>query len=138
VRAGKGAAHAANILDALVAAARPLSAYEILDRLRPTGITAPLTVYRALEKLMMAGSVHRIASLNAFVACAGADDHGHDHGGDQQSVGFAICDECGSVAEFVDPALQDRIEADLARKASKTRASAIEVHGLCADCNNEP
>ena len=62
----KGAEHAANIMDALLASQRPLSAYDLLDRLRPTGVAAPLTVYRALDKLMRAGKVHRIESLNAF------------------------------------------------------------------------
>ena len=47
---------------------KPASAFEILDALRDEGLRAPLQVYRALSKLIDSGSVHRIESLNAFVA----------------------------------------------------------------------
>ena len=132
----QGMEHASNILEALAASSRPLSAYDLLDRLRPKGISAPLTIYRALDKLIAAGKVHRIESLNAFVACKDSDHSGHIHTHDT-SVGFAICDQCGSVDEFIDPHLHDRINADLSSRAFVPRASAIEVHGLCADCNSE-
>ncbi|MCB1460156.1 MAG: transcriptional repressor, partial [Nitratireductor sp.] len=58
------------VLNALVAAGGPLSAYGILDQLREEGFRAPLQVYRALEKLVDQGKVHRLESLNAFVACS--------------------------------------------------------------------
>ncbi len=130
----KGAAHAANILEVLVASPRPLSAYDLLDRLRSTGIAAPLTVYRALDKLIEAGKVHRIESLNAFIACQGSDHHGHDHAS-EQAVCFAICDRCGTVDEFADPRLPDSIQTMLSAKAFSPRKSVVEVHGLCAACN---
>ena len=53
----------------LCAADRPLSAYNILDGLRDDGFKAPLQVYRALSKLIDRGAVHRIESVNGFVAC---------------------------------------------------------------------
>src|SRR5690606_9624291 len=65
------------VLDALEKADAPLSAYTILDRLRGDGLRAPLQVYRALEKLLSAGLVHRLESLNAFVACARPHCHAH-------------------------------------------------------------
>ena len=40
--------NAALVLDFLLACGRPASAYRILDALRPQGIAAPPTVYRAL------------------------------------------------------------------------------------------
>ena len=39
------------VLGTLAHAAAPLSAYDILDKLRDEGLRAPLQVYRALDKL---------------------------------------------------------------------------------------
>ena len=74
------------VLDALSGAHGPLSAYTILDQLRDHGLRAPLQVYRALEKLLEYGLVHRLESLNAFVACR------HPHCGDDSTMAFAICE----------------------------------------------
>src|SRR3990172_6339658 len=78
------------IVEALRAAGRPVSAYEIIDRLREKASLAPQTVYRSLDRLIASGSAHRLESLNAFVACSPVT---HEGGG-----GFAICDDCGGVA----------------------------------------
>lgn len=134
----KGAEHASNIMEALEDAGRPMSAYDLLDKLRPTGVTAPLTVYRALDKLIAAGKVHRIESLNAFVACS-HDDHKHgapqEHERQpQQVVAFIICDCCGQVDEFHDAELFGRLDGRLAARGFVPRSSALEVHGLCAGC----
>ncbi|MBY5746871.1 hypothetical protein HFO28_25295 [Rhizobium leguminosarum] len=48
---------------------QPLSAYTILDRLRHEGSRAPLHIYRPLDKLMEAGRIHRLESMNGFVVC---------------------------------------------------------------------
>ena len=127
-------------MGALSASGRPLSAYDLLDRLRPTGVAAPLTVYRALDKLVASGKVHRIESLNAFVACRTGHDHA-DHGSPDaaaapRSVGFTICDRCGLVEEFVDPALFPRLDRSLLKKGFAPRTTAVEVHGLCAGCRD--
>ncbi|GAF76572.1 unnamed protein product, partial [marine sediment metagenome] len=57
------------VIKALAAIGQPLSAYRILDLdcVRDAGLKAPLTIYRALDKLVALGLVHRIESLNAFV-----------------------------------------------------------------------
>ncbi len=131
----KGVEHAANIMDALSASGRPLSAYALLDHLRPTGVAAPLTIYRALEKLMKSGKVHRIESLNAFVACKGSahHDHSHPHGHDH-TVAFTICDACGAVDEFADPRLCDRINESLLARGFVSRDTTLEVRGTCSTC----
>ena len=89
------------VFDVLSRSDAPLSAYTILDRLRDHGFRAPLQVYRALDKLLERGMVHRLESLNAFVACAHQEKEccgGHGHG----TVAFAICESCGHVVEFHD------------------------------------
>ena len=125
----------ANIMDALTVSARPLSAYDLLDQLRPTGVVAPLTVYRALDKLIKSGKVHRIESLNAFVACTGAVHHDHAHAepGDH-TIAFTICDACGAVEEFADPTLCDAILKSVSGRSFSLHRSALEIHGLCGAC----
>lgn len=116
------------VFGALSRAEGPLSAYTILDKLRDDGFRAPLQVYRALDKLVENGMVHRLESLNAFVACRhpGCDSH--------QTIAFAICETCGQVTEISDDALESRL-GDLARNSgfSVTRA-VVELRGLCAAC----
>lgn len=122
------------VFDVLNRAESPLSAYTILDKLRDHGFRAPLQVYRALDKLTEFGVVHRLESLNAFVACAHREHQccgsGHGHG----TVAFAICDSCGHVVEFHDHAVDHRL-GDWAKGAGfKPTKTTIEIRGLCANC----
>ena len=92
------------VMQVLNNAKGPLRAYAILDQLREKGFRAPLQVYRALDKLSDCGLVHRIESMNAFIACRHLCTNGHG------MVAFTICDACGDVAEIVDRAFHDGIE----------------------------
>lgn len=106
----------------------PLSAYTILDQLRDDGFRAPLQVYRALDKLVDLGLVHRLESLNAFVACRHPDCDGH------QTIAFMICQNCGQVKEITDTVLTGRLK-HLANEASfALKKTTIELRGLCRRC----
>ncbi|MBX3596074.1 MAG: transcriptional repressor [Rhizobiaceae bacterium] len=120
------------VFDALSKSHAPLSAYSLLDQLRDHGFRAPLQVYRALEKLQEAGLVHRLESLNAFVACAHKhDDHdGHCHG----LVAFAICDKCGQVTEFSDKEIEARLTGWADRSGFRAEKTTMEIRGHCALC----
>ena len=117
------------VLDKLCAAARPVGAYEMIDILaQETGKRpAPVSVYRALDFLLEKGLVHRLASRNAFMACA----HAH---GRSAPVAFLICDTCGRVTEATSP----EIDAGLARLAQDAGFVAprqvVEITGRCKDC----
>jgi len=114
------------VLECVMRNMAPMSAYDILDQVREKGIRAPLQVYRALEKLITIGRVHKIESLNAFVACA------HRHR--SQATSFAICDECKSVLEFSLPETTQTL-TDWARKtAFEVNNTCLEIHGRCAGC----
>ena len=116
------------VLDVLTRSRRPMKAYEILEQLAPHGISGPPTVYRALEALQAAGAIHRIDSINAFVAC-------HHHGHDSGSPSFVLCRKCGTVEEIHDVRLDQLLEEwSEARKFTVTRA-VMEVQGLCARCH---
>lgn len=116
------------VYDELAGAGQPLTAYELLDRLREAGLKAPVQIYRALDALVSRGSVHRLESLNSFVAC--------DHGacGDSGTVVFAICDTCDSVTEIASP----KLIKDLIKTAHdidfSPKRSTIEIHGDCFSC----
>ena len=118
------------VMNALSNADGPLSAYSILDELRDQGLRAPLQVYRALDKLVEFGLVHRLESLNAFVAC----QHPSCGGQKQETVLFTICEKCGKVQELVNDRLVQTIN-DLASEIEfSLRESVIELRGMCADC----
>ncbi|MHC5305645.1 Fur family transcriptional regulator [Bartonella sp. LJL80] len=109
----------------------PLSAYTILDRLRSEGFRAPLQVYRALEKLIEAKRVHRLESVNAFMACTHPDHC--DHG----LTAFAICDVCGEATEIESHALAHNIDKIADGIGFTPRQSMIEIRGTCARCANK-
>lgn len=117
------------VLDALSGADGPLSAYTILDRLREQGFRAPPQVYRALDKLVELGMVHRLESLNAFVACRhpGCETH-------EETIAFAICDDCGQVAEISDDALSEELGAIAGRAGFLLKKSTVELRGICDAC----
>ena len=118
------------VLDALTHAEAPLSAYTILDQLREKGFRAPLQVYRALDKLLEFGLVHRLESINAFVACAHPDENCHAHG----ITAFTICETCGKVTEFHDHMIEDRLKGFAKDRNFKTGKTTIEIRGTCAGC----
>jgi Fur family zinc uptake transcriptional regulator len=117
------------ILDELCAAARPVGAYELIDLLvRSTGKRlAPISIYRALDFLVDNGLVHRLASRNAFLACA----HGHD---DREPVVFLICDTCGVVAEATSSSVNAGLAATARDIGFSARSQMIEVTGVCGKC----
>ncbi|AJY46428.1 Fur family transcriptional regulator [Martelella endophytica] len=120
------------VFDCLSHSAGPLSAYTILDQLRDHGFKAPLQVYRALDKLTDAGLVHRLESMNAYVACAHPDEDCTHHG----MTAFAICEGCGAVIEFHAHDIEESLTA-LARSHNfKPQRMTVEMRGLCAACQN--
>lgn len=120
------------VRDALMDAGRAMTAYDILDAVRAEGIRAPVQVYRALERLLETGLVHRIESMNAFVACA--HDHGHDGGAHGDVVAFSICKDCGDVSELSASAIAPSVEA-LAKPAKfATESAIVELRGHCSAC----
>jgi Fur family zinc uptake transcriptional regulator len=116
------------VLSTLQQAQAPLSAYNVLDQLRGQGLSAPTQVYRALERLVQDGLVHRLESLNAYVTCACAA------GCKRGPAAFAICDRCGHVDEFVDQSVGRSLGALVQQHAFSLRSATIELRGLCGNC----
>ncbi|MXQ13065.1 Fur family transcriptional regulator [Microvirga makkahensis] len=111
----------------LSAAQNPLSAYEVLDKLRAKGAVTPPTVYRSLDKLIEKGLAHRLESLNAYVACK----HPHHH----EMAAFAICENCGLVTEFSDPSISERLTQWGDDHSFCSKKVTVEIRGLCEVCS---
>ena len=124
--------HQALVLGALAREESPASAYTLLAHLQAEGLRAPQQVYRALDKLIEYGLVHRVETMNSFVACA--HPHDHQHG----LVVFAICDQCGHVDEFSDSAIERRLSGWSKDNGFRMGAATVELHGQCARCDGAP
>ncbi|MBM6594819.1 Fur family transcriptional regulator [Microvirga pudoricolor] len=112
----------------LEAAPGPMSAYEVLDRMREAGAVTPPTIYRSLDKLIEKGLAHRLESLNAYVSCK------HPH--PQEMAAFAICETCGSVNEFSDPHIDERLAHWSGIHSFQPKKVTVEVRGLCEACQS--
>ena len=118
------------VLAVLIREGSALSAYDVLDQLRHEyPKIAPPTVYRALHALIEKGGVHRVESLNAFVAC---NSTSHEH-----ALIMSICDDCGSVEENAAPELMDNLAGILGKTGFDAHRHVIEVHGVCSTCGSE-
>ena len=118
--------HADRILDFLKNQNKPLTAYEILEKMRDQGIRAATTVYRALDKLNEKGLIHRIESLNAWTVCCGSHKN--------KIPVFEICNDCGYVKEHLDKRLTDNIKNLSFKTGFKADNQVLEIHGLCGSC----
>ena len=115
------------VMDILLEQHRALGAYEILARLRDEGLgSQPPVVYRALDFLVRAGFVHRVETLNAFVACS--------RSGAGHAPAFLICRNCRTVIETpAEPSAS--VLAGAAQEAGFAIETAVsEAEGLCAQC----
>ena len=113
------------VLTILLGSHQPMGAYEVLQAMNEEekGITPPI-VYRALEFLQEQGLVHRIESLNAFIAC--------DHPGHADQSQFLICSSCHRVAELSATPVASLNQVE--ELGFEARQAIVEINGLCADC----
>ena len=120
----------ARVLGFVAAAGKPIKAYDLLELVREgegAGAAAPPTVYRALDFLLANGFIHKLESVNSFVAC-------HHPSTDQHSVPFLICNRCHSAVELEDRGVVDALDARARALGFVPQAQTLEVHGLCAKC----
>lgn len=117
------------VLEALYASHRPVSAYDLIERIAASGQKppAPVTIYRTLDFLRAQGFIHRIESLNAFIACPSA------HRPDEPIV-FMICEACGGVDEVACRDVLGALAAAASRQGFRPARSVIEMTGLCGHC----
>ena len=116
------------IFDLIDKSPEPLKAYTILFNVQKKGIKAPPQVYRALDKLVEMGKIHKIESKNAFVACRNSDCE------ISKATAFSICERCEVVDEISDIKLSKYLSNFNHKKGMKFKRFNLEFFGLCKKC----
>ena len=116
------------VLNILEKSTEPLKAYAILFDIQKEGIKSPLQVYRALDKLIEIGKVHKIESRNSYIACK------HEGCNAKTSTAFLICEKCDSVTELKRNNLLSYFSKQAEKDNFQYRKHNLEIYGLCNNC----
>ena len=116
------------IFDIIDKSSEPLKAYAILFNVQKKGIKAPLQVYRALDKLVEIGKIHKIESRNAFIACQNSSCQ------ISKATAFSICENCENVSEISNSKLSKYLSNFTDKSGIKYNKYNLEFFGLCKKC----
>jgi Fur family zinc uptake transcriptional regulator len=116
------------ILDLIEKSREPVKAYSILSNVKKKGIKAPPQVYRALEKLIKLGKIHKVESKNAFVACKSSNCEV------SKATAFSICEICEKVTEIANNKLSNFLKSFEDKSGMKYKKYNLEFFGLCKKC----
>ena len=119
------------VLEIIVKAKEPLKAYSILYNVQKKGINAPQQIYRALDKLIEIGKIHKIESRNAFVACNNSNCE------ISKATAFSICENCEQVEEINDTKLSKYLMNYNDKTGMKYKKYNLEFFGLCKKCKKK-
>ena len=119
------------VLDVLEKSSEPLKAYTILYDIQKQGIKSPLQVYRALDKLIEIGKVHKIESKNSYIACK------HENCNAKNSTAFLICENCEKVTELKKDNLLVYFSKQAVKDNFNYRKHNLEIYGTCKSCNSK-
>ena len=119
------------ILDHIVKSSEPLKAYSILFNVQKKGIKAPLQVYRALDKLVELGKIHKIESRNAFIACQNSSCQ------ISKATAFSICESCEQVSEISNTKLTKYLSNFADEAGMKYNKYNLEFFGFCKKCKSK-
>ena len=116
------------IFDIIDKSGEPMKAYSILFDVQKKGIKAPLQVYRALDKLVEIGKIHKIESQNSFIACNTSDCE------TPHATAFSICNNCDEVSEINDPKLFKYLLDFKDNDGVKFAGYNLEFFRVCKSC----
>ena len=119
------------VLNLLEGSKEPLKAYAILFDIQKKGIKSPLQVYRALDKLIEIGKVHKIESKNTYIACNNTNCTS------QTSTSFLICEVCDRVTELKKNNLSEYFAKQSDISNFKYAKHNLEIYGSCKTCKNK-
>ncbi len=116
------------VVEHLGAQSCALTASDIEDALRGGDrAVGRASVYRALEQLTELGLVSRIEvgqGTARFERTSPTGEHHH----------HMVCDDCGTIVPFSDPALERSIERLATRMPFAVSEHEVVLHGSCGDC----
>ena len=116
------------VLEIIVKAKEPLKAYSILYNVQKKGIKAPQQIYRALDKLIEMGKIHKIESKNAFVACQNSSCNV------SKATAFSICESCEEVTEISNSKISKYLSNFAEKAGMEYKKYNLEFFGLCKKC----
>ena len=116
------------VLDIIEKAKEPLKAYSILFNVQKKGIKAPQQIYRALDKLIEMGKIHKVESRNAFVACKNSNCE------ISKATAFSICESCEKVTEINNSNLSKYLNNFKDNTGMKYKKYNLEFFGTCKKC----
>ena len=119
------------VLDFIEKSSEPLKAYSILYSVKKQGIKAPLQVYRALDRLVEIGKIHKIESRNAFIACQDSSCQ------ISKATAFSICESCEKVTEINNSKLSKYLANFEDNSGMKYSKYNLEFFGLCKKCKSK-
>ena len=119
------------IFDLIKKSNEPLKAYSILSNVQKKGIKAPLQVYRALDKLVQIGKIHKIESKNAFMACQNSSCQV------AKATAFSICENCEKVSEIKNSKLFEYLKDFNDKSGMKYKKYNLEFFGVCNECTTK-
>ena len=116
------------IIDLLASEPCALSAVEIEDALRAQGKpTGRASIYRVLDLLVDHGLVERVAvgdGQTRFERSEAGGEHHH----------HLVCEQCGRLVAFDDPALERAIDDLSARLGVRVEHHDVVLRGACEQC----
>ena len=115
------------VLDFIQKSNKPVKAYSILSNVSKKGLKAPPQVYRALEKLIEVGEVHKIESLNSFVAC-------NSKCIEPNGTIFSICKSCDQTTEVSNADLAKFLSGFKDMNGTQFSRFNLELFGTCKSC----
>ena len=90
-----------------------------------------MQVYRALDKLIEIGKVHKIESKNSYIACE------HKNCNSSTSTSFLICETCDQVSELKQKNLPAYFTKQSEQANFKYAKHNLEIYGACKNCKNK-
>ena len=124
----------ADVLAILIAAAQPLSAYEILDQYNTVhGSAMPaMSAYRILEFLVSMDLVHKLESQSKYMTCTHLRC-AHQHAPPQ----FLVCQKCGDTREIeVAQSVLHTLKKCAADIGFTLASTHLELSCICGPCQH--
>jgi len=114
------------VLEALERAESPLTIEEIWESVPDVGRA---TVFRTVKLLLELGLICRVVLENGSIRYVPATPEHHHH---------FICNRCGTVEEFQEPAVDEAIRELAVRAGFRLSGHTLELFGVCSRCEARP